>query len=114
MSPQPHDGPAEEGSACSAASPVENIERTVNVRDMLSSFNHRCRNLLNGIKMSLYLFKHEIGGERPRSLGELERAYQQLEAIFDRLQVIYRPLNLTLVRAPLGRFFDERLPSWHS
>ena len=81
---------------------------------MLSSFNHRCRNSLNGIKMSLYLFKREVGGPMPGSLGELERSYQQLEVLFDRLQVIYRPLSLTLVRSPLGRFFDERLPSWRS
>ena len=116
MSPQPHDGPAEEGPTCSTASPfpVEDIERTVNAREVLSSFNHRCRNSLNGIKMSLYLFKHESGAKRPGSLVELERAYQQLEAIFDRLQMIYRPLTLTLVRAPVGRFFDERLPSWRS
>ena len=115
MSPQPHDGPAEEGPACSTLCPGEDKERTVNARDMLSRFNHRCRNSLNGIKMSLYLFRHEVGGQRPGSLGEvLERAYQQVEVVFDRLQMIYRPLTLTLVRAPLGRFFDERLPSWRS
>ena len=50
----------------------------------------------------------------PGSLGELERSYHQLEVFFDRLQMIYRPLSLTLVRSPLGRFFDERLPSWRS
>jgi hypothetical protein len=81
---------------------------------MLSSFNHRCRNSLNGIKMSLYLFKREIGGPRPNSLCELERSYQQIEALFDRLQMLYRPLSLTLVRSPLGRFFDERLNLWQS
>lgn len=114
MSPQPHDGPAEEGLACSTLSPAENSDCVGNLRDMLSSFNHRCRNSLNGIKMSLYLFKRELGGPMPGSLGELERSYHQLEVFFDWLQLIYRPISLTPVRSPLGRFFDERLPSWRA
>ena len=114
MSPQPHDGPAEEGPACSTLSPVENSDDAGNLGEMLSSFNHRCRNSLNGIKMSLYLFKRELGGPMPGSLGELERSYHQLEVFFDWLQMVYRPLSLTVVRSPLGRFFDERLPSWRS
>jgi hypothetical protein len=114
MSPEPHDGPAEEGLACSRLSPVENPECIGQIRDMLSSFNHRCRNSLNGIKMGLYLYKREVGGPMPGGWGDLERSYQQLEVLFDRLQVIYRPLSLTLVRCPLGRLVDERLPSWRA
>jgi hypothetical protein len=114
MSPQPHNGPAEEGLARLTLSPVENSDCVGNLREMLSSFNHRCRNSLNGIKMSLYLFKRELGGPTPGSLGELERSYHQLEVFFDWLQMIYRPLSLTLIRSPLGRFIDERLPSWRS
>ena len=57
------------------------------LRKMLSSFNHQCRNSLNGIKMSLYLFKREAGGPMPRRWLELERTYQELERLFDRLQV---------------------------
>ena len=64
--------------------------------------------------MSLYLFKREVDGPMPGDWLELERAYQELEVLFDRLQMIYRPLSLTLVRSPLGRLFDERLPSWRS
>ena len=114
MSPQPHAEPAEEGLSCSILPPLDNRERIGDLREMLRSFNHRCRNSLNGIKMSLYLFKREVGGPMPGSVGELERSYQQLEVLFDRLQVIYRPLSLTVVRSPLGRLFDERLPSWRS
>jgi hypothetical protein len=114
MSPESHAAPAEEGLSCSALPAVENHERIGHLREMLSSFNHRCRNSLNGIKMSLYLFKRDVGGPMPRCLGELERSYQQLEVLFERLQLIYRPLTLTLVRSPLGRFFDERLPSWRN
>ena len=98
----------------SSALPVENSEGVGNLGDMLSCFNHRCRNSLNGIKMSLYLFKRELGASMPGTLGELERSYYQLEVFFDRLQMVYRPLSLTLVRSPLGRFFNEQLPSWRS
>jgi hypothetical protein len=114
MSSQSHAMSAEEGLSCSALPAVDNPKRIGDLREMLSSFNHRCRNSLNGIKMSLYLFKREAGGSIPGCLGELERSYQQLEVLFERLQVIYRPLSLTLVRSPLGRFFDERLPSWRN
>jgi hypothetical protein len=114
MSSQPHSRPTEQGLSCSTLSTVENPTRMGELREMLSSFNHRCRNSLNGIKMSLYLLKREEGGPISGSLGELERSYQQLELLFDRLQVIYRPLTLTPVRSPLGRFFDERLPCWRS
>jgi hypothetical protein len=114
MSPQPHAEPADEEPSCSTRSPVENPEWNGHFREMLSSFSHRCRNSLNGIKMSLYLFKREVGEPMPRGWGELERSYQQLEVLFDRLQMIYRPLSLTLVRSPLGRFVDERLPCWRS
>jgi len=114
MSPQPHEGPAEEGLSTSILRLIDNPERIEHLRQMLSSFNHRCRNSLNGIKMSLYLCKHEVNGPKPRCWFELERTYQELERLLDRLQVISRPLPLTVVRSPLGRLVDERLPSWRS
>jgi hypothetical protein len=40
--------------------------------------------------------------------------YQEMEVLFDRLQLIYRPLSLTVVRSPLGRLIEERLPTWRS
>ena len=114
MSPQPHEGPAEGGLACLTLSPAESSDEARSLRDLLSCFNHRCRNSLNGIKMSLYLYKRELGGPVPENLSELERSYHQLEVFFDWLQLIYRPLAITLVRSPFGRFLEERLPSWRS
>ena len=93
---------------------VDDPERVESLRKMLSSFNHQCRNSLNGIKMSIYLFKREAGGPMPQRWLELERTYQELERLFDRLQVIYRPLSLTLVRSPFGQLVSERLPTWRS
>lgn len=115
MSPQPHEGPAEEEVACLTLSPMKDFgDGECDFREILRSFNHRCRNSLNGIKMSLYLFKRGVGEPLPRKLSELERAYHQLEVFFDWLQLVYRPLSLTQVRSPLGRLFDERAFSWRS
>jgi hypothetical protein len=114
MSPQPHDGAAEERLSSSILRLVDDPERIESLRQMLRSFNHQCRNSLNGIKMSLYLFKHEVDGPMPGCWFELERTYQELERLFDRLQVISRPLSLTLVRSPLGQLVNERLPLWRS
>lgn len=114
MSLQPHEGLAEDELSCSILRLVDNPERVETLRRMLSSFNHKCRNSLNGIKMSLYLFKREAGGPMPQCWLELERTYQELERLFDRLQVIYRPLTLTLVRSPFGQLVSERLPTWRS
>jgi hypothetical protein len=114
MSPQPQQGAAEEGLSTSILRLIDHPERIEHLRQMLSSFNHRCRNSLNGIKMSLYLCKQDANGSRPDCWLELERTYQQLERLLERLQVIYRPLSLAPVRSPLGRLFDERLPSWRA
>ena len=82
--------------------------------EMLRSFNHRCRNSLNGIKMSLYLFKREASGPLSCRFVELERTYRAIERSFDRFQVIYRPVSLTMVRSPFGQLVADRLPSWRA
>jgi hypothetical protein len=114
MSPQLQQGLAEDELSSSILRLVDDPERVECLRKMLSSFNHQCRNSLNGIKMSLYLFKREAGGPMPQCWLELERTYQELERLFDRLQVIYRPLSLTLVRSPFGQLVSERLHTWGS
>jgi hypothetical protein len=114
MSPQPQEGPAEGGLSSSVLPFVDGPERIDHVRLLLSSFSHRCRNSLNGIKMSLYLSKREWNGSTPPCWIELEQTFQEIERLFDRLQVIYRPLSVTMVRSPLGQLVAERLPSWRS
>jgi hypothetical protein len=112
MSPQPHEDLAEDELSCSILRLVDDPKRIETLRKMLRSFNHQCRNSLNGIKMSLYLFKREAGGQVPQRWLELEHTYQELERLFDRLQVIYRPLSLTLVHSPFGQLVNERLHTW--
>jgi hypothetical protein len=114
LNPQPQDEPAEEELSLSILRLVDDPQRIESLQQMLSGFNHRCRNSLNGIKMSLYLFKRQLDGPMPRHWAELERTYQGLERLLDRLQVIYRPLSLTLVRAPLGQLINERWSTWSS
>jgi hypothetical protein len=114
MTPQPHEGPAEEGLSCSVLRLLDHPDQIDQVRQLLGCFNHRCRNTLNGIKMSLYLSKRELQGPMPASWLELERNYQDIEQLFDRLQMIYRPLRLSMVRSPLGQLIEERLPGWRS
>ena len=114
MCPQPREGPADEGFPCSAVHLADEPERIERLRHLLRGFNHRCRNSLNGIKMSLYLAKRQWNGEAPPFWVELEQTYLEIERLFDRLQMIYRPLSMTMVRSPLGQLVAERLPSWRS
>jgi hypothetical protein len=85
-----------------------------NVRSMLSSFNHRCRNSLNGIKMGLYLFKRQTTGPMHQCWPELVQTYDEIERLFDQLQVIYRPMVLSTVRSRLGLLVGERSRAWSS
>src|SRR4029077_17547513 len=114
MSPQPHAAPAERGSSLTTRGPEDVPGETDHLRQMLGSFNHRCRNSLNGIKMGLYLFKREAEGPMPACWVELARIYGEIEQSFDRLQLIYRQLPVNMVRSPFGLLIIERLPKWRS
>jgi hypothetical protein len=115
MSPQPHEGPAEQ-QCLSGSVPLVATEQQRNdcFRQLLSGFSHRCRNSLNGIKMSLYLFRRQARGHLPPCWTEIERTYQQLEVLFDHLQLIYRPMALTTVRCFLGQLIRDHQSKWRS
>jgi hypothetical protein len=81
---------------------------------MLSGFCHRCRNSLNGIKMSLYLFRREARGAVPACWGDLESIYHRVEHLFDHLQTIYRPMTLAMVRSHLDEVIHFHAPKWRS
>jgi hypothetical protein len=84
------------------------------VRQVLSSFSHRCRNSLNGIKLSLYLVRRDPSGPVPSCWNELELTYQEIERLFNYLQTIYRPSAATMVRSPLGRLVADLGPKWRT
>src|SRR5262245_55838204 len=107
MSPRPHEGPAEDGLSSSLLGIVHDPDQLARLRGAMSDFCHRCRNSLNGIKMSLYLFRREAMGAAPDCWGEIESTYQQLEHFFDHLQAIYRPLTIAMVRAPLDELIRQ-------
>ena len=84
---------------------------------MLRRFSHRCRNSLSAIKLGLYLLKKEGGeteGPLPSRWNSLWRTYDEIEKLLDTLQRIHQSTSLTVVRSPLGRLFDERLPFWRA
>jgi len=93
---------------------VDDLERADGLRRMLSGYSHRCRNMLNGIKMSLYLFRREVRGPMPACVSEFERGYQEIERLFCQLQSLYRPMTVTMVRSPLGQLIAELSPKWRS
>lgn len=114
MSPRPHEGPAEGGLSSSLLQIVHDGERVDHLRAVLSGFCHRCRNSLNGIKMSLYLFRRESRGAVPDCWDQIESVYHQVESLFDHLQTIYRPMSLAMVRSPLDALIQQHLPKWRS
>jgi hypothetical protein len=115
MSRRPHEGPAEKTSLSSPTRAVStDLGQLDELRRLLSGFSHRCRNSLNGMKMSLYLFRREARENLPPSWDELERTYQRIESSLDNLQTLYRPMALTMVRSPLGQLIRERAPRWRT
>src|SRR5262249_5336394 len=114
MSPRPHEGPAEEGLSSSLLQIVHEPERVDRLRTVLSGFCHRCRNSLNGMKMSLYLFRREACGVVPDSWRDIEAIYQQMEHLFDHLQTIYRPMTVTTMRSPLDHLIHHHAPKWRT
>ncbi len=82
------------------------------LRQALSGFNHRCRNMLNSMKMGFYLTKRAATGPMPERWEELSLTYTEVERLFDVIQAIYRTMSLTLVRQPFRAMVDERRETW--
>jgi hypothetical protein len=102
----------EEGLCCSLFRIVQDERQTEQLREGLSAFSHRCRNLLSGMKMSLHFVRR--GSDKPLSARwtEIEQTYVTIEQLFDRLQSIYRPMKLTLIRARFSSLVEDRLQVW--
>jgi hypothetical protein len=86
--------------------------RRAGLYDLLGIYCHQFRNLLNCMKLALYLAKRAGGNERSVSWSDLDRPYIALERLLDRLQAIVRPMRLTLTQHPLSMLIDERRPAW--
>lgn len=114
MSARPHDGTAEEGLSSSLVPLVHDTRRVEHLREVLSGFCHQCRNSLNGIKLSLYLFRRESRGTVPHCFGEIEGMYQQVEQFFDRLQAVYRPMAVQMLEGSIDELIRTHGPRWRS
>jgi hypothetical protein len=80
---------------------------------VLGPFCHQSRNLLNTLKMSLYLARQKEGTDPAgETWQELQRSYGAVEELFVRLQLVCRPLELALVRLPLTLLLEDRRKAW--
>ena len=104
--------PAEVELCSSLMGIVQDNRKIDQLRDELSGFSHRCRNLLNGMKMSLYLVRRGADRPLPAWWVDVEHSYGGIEKLLDRLQLIYRPMTLTLVRAPFGSLVQDHELHW--
>ena len=112
MLPVPHEGTAEGGLCCSLLRLVQSDQQIQQLRQELGGFTHRCRNLLNGMKMSFYFVRRGAEQPLPKWWDGVERNYQGIEELFDQLQTIYRPINLSLVRSKFRCLLQDRQRVW--
>ncbi len=113
MRPLTHEGTAEGGLCDSLLRLVQSDPQIQQLREELGGFSHRCRNLLNGMKMSLYFMRR--GAEQqplPQWWDGMERNYRGIEELLDQLQAIYRPISLTLVRSAFRCLVQDRQRLW--
>lgn len=112
MCPLPREDSVEEGLTSSLFRIVQDERQTDQLREGLSAYSHRCRNLLSGMKMGLHFVRR--GSDKPLSARwtEVEQTYVTIEQLFDRLQSIYRPMKLTLIRARLASLVEDRRQVW--
>jgi hypothetical protein len=93
---------------------VADPERVEALHALLGPFCHRSRNILNTMKMSLYLArqKETAPGGVESLWAEIDERYQAVEAFFDRLQMLWRPLPEGLVRISLSLLLEDRRSAW--
>jgi hypothetical protein len=93
---------------------VADPARVETLHEVLGPFCHRSRNILNTLKISLYLAhrKEAQTGGSERLWEEVEERYRVVEEFYDRLQMLWRPLHLALVRLPLSLLLEDRRSAW--
>jgi hypothetical protein len=105
-----------EGSADQLAGALARIatnpQQTHQLHEILGHFAHQCRNLLNSMKISLYLADRAREHEFTPRWRDLETRYLEVERFFERVQLFCRPMPLTLVNLPLNLLIEERAGAW--
>jgi hypothetical protein len=82
------------------------------LHEVLGGFCHQCRNLLNSLRLSLYLANRDANASKLPQWPDLEGQYRSVEQLVDRLQAICRPMSLSLIRAPLSLVMRDREAAW--
>jgi hypothetical protein len=85
---------------------------TCHLHRVLGPFCHECRNILHGLKLSLYLAGRKADPSEEGPWKEMEARYSTLETLIDRVQQISRPSPFQPVRLPLHLLFDDRRAVW--
>jgi hypothetical protein len=86
--------------------------RTDELHRLLGGYCHDSRNILNSLKMCLYLGRRSGGACVDDRWVDVEACYGEIEWFIDRLHQLCRPTPLTPVRAPLDLLFEERREVW--
>lgn len=79
---------------------------------ILGPYCHQMRNLLNAVKLNLYLMRREGPPETESVWDDLTPRYEVIEQFFDRLQRLCRPTPTHIVRLPLELLFQDRVTAW--
>jgi hypothetical protein len=105
---------AGEGLAEGLSRIVIDAARIAALHQVLGPFCHKSRNILNSLKISLYLAQRlETSEASVSSVWEdLEERYRAVEGLFDRLQMIWRPLTPRLVPMSLSLLLEDRRKAW--
>jgi len=81
---------------------------------VLGPFCHQSRNILNSLKISLYLAHRKESPEE--GVGgfweDVEKRYRAVEGLYDRLQMMWRPLTLSRVPMSLSLLLEDRRRAW--
>ena len=91
---------------------VSDPRRTSHLHGVLGWYCHESRNLLNSVKMSIYLAKRTGGVPAEGPWADVEARYGEVERYIDRLHRLCRPLYLSPVRVPLDMLFEEKREAW--
>jgi hypothetical protein len=93
---------------------VADAARVESLHAILGPFCHRSRNILNCLKISLYLARRTEAspGGSEDLWAEVELRYRAVEEFFDRLQMLWRPLPQALVRISLSLLLEDRREGW--
>ena len=91
---------------------VRDSSKVHHLYELLGPFCHETRNVLNSIKMSLYLAQRVVRPAVCEGWQGLEQDYLAVERLYDRLQFLCRPLPMNSMRMPLDLLMNDRNAAW--